>query len=155
MTKSSTRILFSHENRTIYNTNNKNITWYVSTHKEHNTSHVYSTTWIIEVVKGKTIWRIKEDLKWTGSYQIRNTGPIRIYQSDKRDNFPSKLIENGKHISKPLTYFEERIENISVDSKTKVAKFEPKKTIEKKLDDTKADHMKKIYSLDMKISAIK
>ena len=40
---------------------------------------------------------------------------------------------------------------MSVNNKIEAAKFEPETEIEKKIDDIKADHMKNIYSLDMKI----
>ena len=44
---------------------------------------------------------------------------------------------------------------MSVNRKLGVAKFEPEITIENKLDEIKADHMKKIYYPDLNILSIK
>ena len=44
--------------------------------------------------------------------------------------------------------------NNRVGVKTKAEKFEPETTIENKIDEIKADHMKNIDFVDMKISAI-
>ena len=41
--------------------------------------------------------------------------------------------------------------NNKFDSKTESSKFEPKTTIEKKMEDIKDDHMENIIYFDMKI----
>ena len=43
---------------------------------------------------------------------------------------------------------------MTVNNKIEAVKFEPGTTIEKKIDDIKAGHIKNIYSLDMKTPAI-
>ena len=72
--------------------------------------------------------------------------------------FSSKIIEQGKNISKITTPFEERIEDISVNDrvgrKFESSKLELETTIEKKKDDIKTNYMENIESLDMKMSAI-
>ena len=69
-----------------------------------------------------------------------------------------KKIKHKNHISTITTSFEELIKKMSVNKnvgrKIKPAKFEPKKTIEMKNYEIKADHMKNISSLDMKTSSI-
>ena len=71
------------------------------------------------------------------------------------NKFSSKSIENEKNLAKLPTSSEDMIENMSDKIKTEAENFEPETKIEKTLDEIKADHMKNIYSLDMKISSIK
>ena len=69
-------------------------------------------------------------------------------------NISSQLILQEKHLSKITASFDNNFEQIIVNRRIKATKIEPKTTLEKNLDEIKADHVKIITSLDKNISDI-
>ena len=59
-------------------------------------------------------------------------------------NIPSQLL-----ISKNTTSFDENFDPLSMNSRTKVAKFEPGPTFEKTINEIKDNHLKIITSIAM------
>ena len=58
---------------------------------------------------------------------------------------------HDKSIYEVTAFFEEHIEKMGVNNKTKAEKSKPETIIENRLDEIRYNYMKNIYSLDMKI----
>ena len=74
--------------------------------------------------------------------------------NDTQVKLSSEFIVQEKNISKITASFDNNFEQIIVNRRIKATKIEPKTTLEKNLDEIKADHVKIITSLDKNISDI-
>ena len=54
-----------------------------------------------------------------------------------------------------ITSFDDNFEQLSMNSRIEVAKFEPEPTFEKTINEIKANHLKSITSIDTNVSTIK
>ena len=69
-------------------------------------------------------------------------------------NISSKFIVMEKYLSKTPVSFDKKFENISMNSIIEAKKFKLETTFENNVDDIKANHLKIITSLEIKLSAI-
>ena len=69
-------------------------------------------------------------------------------------NISSKFILMEKYLSKTPASFDKKFENISMNSIIEAKKFKLETTFENNVDDIKANHLKIITSLEIKLSAI-
>ena len=65
-----------------------------------------------------------------------------------------KIIASDAMNIPAITFFDKNIEQLSMNSRIEVAKFEPEPTFEKTTNETKANILKSTTSIDMNVSAI-